>query len=74
MYAQSAPARNDAFAPSMICPSYSGYRSAMSAALENDLVSVLWTLLVTSWLLGDAAMAAETADAYPAVRSAPKID
>ena len=55
---------------------YCGYSRGDLAALENDFVSWLCTLSVI-WSCADdgaAAMAAPTADAYPAVRSAPMID
>ena len=39
VYAQSAPSRNEDFAPAMICVAYCGYCCATSAALENDFVS-----------------------------------
>ena len=45
-YAQSAPARNDVLAPSVIAVAYCGYCWATCSALENDLVSCAWTLLV----------------------------
>ena len=74
VYAQSAPSRNEDFAPAMICWEYCGYCCAMSAALENDLVSSFCTLVVTCCPFGADVIATPTAVAYPAVSSAPKID
>src|SRR4029450_5785386 len=49
-----------------------GYLDAVSAALENDFVSSAWVLSVT--FLPDDVTSAPAAEAYPAVRTAPKID
>src|SRR4029450_11319649 len=53
---------------------YCGYWAAVAVALANDLVSSDWTLSVMRSLFGALAIAAEMADAYPAVSRAPKID
>jgi hypothetical protein len=50
--AQSAPARNQSFAPAVIRAACWGYCVALSAALENDLVSWFWTSLFTWSALG----------------------
>jgi hypothetical protein len=63
LYAQSAPSRNEDFAPAMICWAYCGYCWAVSAALENDFVSSFWTLVVTCCPFGAAVIVAATADA-----------
>ena len=57
-------------APAMIWLAYCGYCVAVSAALENDFVSSDCTLLLTA----DGTQRAPPTLAYPAVRSAPKID
>src|SRR6185437_2852273 len=51
-----------------------GYWLATDSALENDLVSSFWMLLVIKDLLGAEAIACETAVAKPAVSKAPMID
>src|SRR5215510_2243792 len=60
-YAQSWPSTNDCCA-------------AVLAADENDFVSSLctWSLTCDAW--DELVMSFENADAYPAVRSAPRID
>ena len=45
-YAQSAPSRNDVFAAAVIAVAYCGYCGATAVALENDLVSSVWMLVV----------------------------
>jgi len=52
VWAQSAPARNQSFAPAVIRAACWGYCVALSAALENDLVSWFWTSLFTWSALG----------------------
>ena len=52
----------------MICFEYCGYCAAVFAALENDLVSWDWTLVLTLALFGDPAMSLVNAAAYPAVK------
>jgi hypothetical protein len=64
--------RNDAWAAATICAAEEGYCCAMSTALENDLVSSLWTL--SDPVFPDEEMAAPAADAYPAVSRAPNMD
>src|SRR6266498_3993320 len=56
----------------MIDDAYWGYCPATAEALENDFVSSPSTLFETD--VGAALTAAAAAAAYPAVRSAPKID
>ena len=54
VYAQLAPSRNDDFAAAMISCEYCGYAAAVSAALENDLVSSFSMVGVTNAASGEA--------------------
>jgi hypothetical protein len=66
------PVQKRLFAPAMMALAYWGCCSATASAPSNDFVSCAWVASVTFW--SEAAIWAATADAYPAVRSAPKID
>src|SRR5262249_3325152 len=71
-YAQLAPSRNDGFAAAATWFPYWGDWRARSSAVENESWSSLW--VVSETFLPDAETAAAIAAAYPAVRSAPKIE
>src|SRR5689334_17741648 len=58
----------------MIASEYCGYCWATASALEKDFCSSASTDEVTCALSGELATDAATADAYPAVSTAPRID
>ena len=58
----------------MIWSAYCGYCSAIASAPANDFCNWASTLSLIDAAFGASAIAAPTADAYPAVSSAPRID